>query len=241
MLATPANDQRYYYDPTAKTLTPYSLDAKYHDPYIDKGVQQISYSDSSGLVYKSGAAKDQWNYINKDVAPGYAAAEANNFGAGNTGGFRARNEGEDMYSYLQAKQAYETQQTGSSATKPGVDPSTIGGSSQQPNPSNPFYGIPAELSANMTYQDAVNYWKTGQVQAPENSRILGSTEFEGLQTDWRQAGLTPQEIEANFLIRDASGNIYLREESYIIQTLLTNKGLYLFVMSIIKKEQLIHI
>lgn len=79
-------DTRYYYDPNTKTLTPYSLDAKHHDPYIDSGVEQIQYSQSSGLAANVGSqsAKSMWNFINKEAAPGYQKALTNNFGLGPT-------------------------------------------------------------------------------------------------------------------------------------------------------------
>lgn len=182
-------DKRYYYDPTAKTLTPYSLDAKYHDPYMDSGVEQIEYRAASGLAANVGSQSSQsmWEFINKETAPGYQQAANNNFGLGtNTTSFRPRAEGEDMTSYLRAKQEAELAATGTSTINNGGTIMDAGTASpeQIANPANQA--------------------------TSSNGRLLGPTEFTGLTKEWRASGLTNAEIEQNYITRDASGNIYLK-------------------------------
>jgi hypothetical protein len=86
--------------------------------------------------------------------------------------------------------------------------------SSQPDPSNPFFGIPANKSAGMTREDAIAYWQGGTKPQSEQNQMgekLGETQYINLVAQWRKAGMTNEEIEANYIYRDPnSKDIYLR-------------------------------
>ncbi len=60
--------------------------------------------------------------------------------------------------------------------------------------------------------------------APVADRKLGSTEYQNLVKEWTAAGLTPQEIEANFLRRDAQGGISLRGDAPSTESILSGRA-----------------
>jgi hypothetical protein len=57
---------------------------------------------------------------------------------------------------------------------------------------------------------------------PENTRLLGPTEFKNLSEGWKNVGLTADEIEKNFLVRQGS-NIYLKKDAPAHESVIASR------------------
>lgn len=115
-----ANDKNYLVGDTGE-LTYLARDAEgylrgegYDYSNASNSPEVISF-ENGGLTDQA-TIKDMYKY-NLVETEGQTTASANNYGLGVSDGFRSRNEGEDMASYLAAKQAWEIENLGSS----GVD------------------------------------------------------------------------------------------------------------------------